>query len=136
MNHRDRVLAALRHQEPDRVPIDFGGTVDSTIQLNDGDVLLLSRVADGLDNLTLHGLFCMVELGGRRIAVNHYPPLARDQALSGRYDLVCHGHDHESNVERVGETLLVDPGEVMGRLGPSSYAVYDTETGQAELRQV
>ncbi len=31
MNHRDRVLTALRHQEPDRVPIDFGGTVDSTI---------------------------------------------------------------------------------------------------------
>jgi uroporphyrinogen decarboxylase len=31
MNHRDRVLAALRHEEPDRVPIDFGGTVDSTI---------------------------------------------------------------------------------------------------------
>jgi uroporphyrinogen decarboxylase len=31
MNHRERVLAALRHQEPDRVPIDLGGTVDSTI---------------------------------------------------------------------------------------------------------
>jgi uroporphyrinogen decarboxylase len=31
MNHRERVLAALRHQEPDRVPIDFGGTGDSTI---------------------------------------------------------------------------------------------------------
>ena len=31
MNHRERVLTALNHQEPDRVPIDFGGTVDSTI---------------------------------------------------------------------------------------------------------
>jgi uroporphyrinogen decarboxylase len=31
MNHRERVLAALSHREPDRVPIDFGGTVDSTI---------------------------------------------------------------------------------------------------------
>jgi uroporphyrinogen decarboxylase len=31
VNHRERVLAALSHQEPDRVPIDFGGTVDSTI---------------------------------------------------------------------------------------------------------
>jgi len=31
MNHRERVLAALRHQEPDRVPIDFGGTGDSTM---------------------------------------------------------------------------------------------------------
>jgi len=31
MNHRERVLAALRHQEPDRVPLDLGGTMDSTI---------------------------------------------------------------------------------------------------------
>lgn len=31
MNHRQRVLTSLRHQEPDRVPIDLGGTVDSTI---------------------------------------------------------------------------------------------------------
>jgi uroporphyrinogen decarboxylase len=31
MNHRDRVLTALRHEEPDHIPIDFGGTVDSTI---------------------------------------------------------------------------------------------------------
>lgn len=31
MNHRERVLTALRHQEPDRVPIDLGGTVDSTM---------------------------------------------------------------------------------------------------------
>ena len=31
MNHRARVLTALRHQEPDRIPIDLGGTGDSTI---------------------------------------------------------------------------------------------------------
>jgi uroporphyrinogen decarboxylase len=31
MRHRERVLAALRHEEPDRVPIDLGGTVDTSI---------------------------------------------------------------------------------------------------------
>lgn len=31
MNHRERALAALSHQEPDRVPIDLGGTIDSTL---------------------------------------------------------------------------------------------------------
>ncbi len=33
MNSRDRVLAALRHQEADRVPIDLGGTVVTNISL-------------------------------------------------------------------------------------------------------
>lgn len=31
MNHRERVLRALNHQEPDRVPIDLGGTIISSI---------------------------------------------------------------------------------------------------------
>lgn len=31
MSHRERVLTSLRHEEPDRVPIDLGGTVDSTV---------------------------------------------------------------------------------------------------------
>jgi uroporphyrinogen decarboxylase len=31
MTHRERVMAAVSHRQPDRVPIDFGGTRDSTI---------------------------------------------------------------------------------------------------------
>ena len=31
MKSRERVLAAVKHQEPDRVPIDLGGTICSTI---------------------------------------------------------------------------------------------------------
>jgi putative phosphoesterase len=112
------------------------GPVHAVLGNNDGDVLFLSRIANGLDNVSLHGPFAYLELDGCKVAINHYPPLARDQALSGQYDLVCHGHDHEANVERVGRTLLVDPGEVMGRLGKTTYAVYDTSTKEVELRKV
>ena len=31
MTHRERVLTALRHEEPDRVPMDLGGCLASTI---------------------------------------------------------------------------------------------------------
>ena len=70
------------------------------------------------------------------MAVNHYPPIAHDQARSGQYDLVCHGHDHIAHVEQMDRTLLINPGEVMGRLGKSTYALYDTATGKGELRTV
>ncbi len=33
MTHRERILAALKHQTPDRVPIDLGGTGSSTISV-------------------------------------------------------------------------------------------------------
>jgi len=31
MTHRERIMTALKHQSPDRVPIDLGGTGSSTI---------------------------------------------------------------------------------------------------------
>ncbi len=31
MNHRERVLAALAHEEPDRIPIDLGSTINSSM---------------------------------------------------------------------------------------------------------
>ena len=48
---------------------------------------------------------------------------------SGLYDLVCCGHDHTARDERVGESRLINPGELMGRLGPSTFARLDTESG-------
>ena len=34
MTHRQRVLTALKHQPPDRVPVDLGGTLASTINIH------------------------------------------------------------------------------------------------------
>jgi predicted phosphodiesterase len=49
---------------------------------------------------------------------------------------VCHGHSHERVIEQTGPTLRVNPGEVMGRFGLSTYARYDTVSGQAEIVEV
>jgi len=55
---------------------------------------------------------------------------------SARYDLVCCGHSHRVAEERVGDTLLINPGEVRGRFGRSTYVLYDTDTGEATLREI
>ncbi len=114
----------------------FGGPVHVVFGNNDGDKLLLSRVAGRFSHVTLHGELAELELDGRRVAVSHYPPIGRALARSGVYDLVCYGHNHERTVEQVGATVLVNPGEVMGRFGRSTYAVYDTATGQAAIVEV
>jgi putative phosphoesterase len=77
--------------------------------------------------VTLYGQFAEVEVGGLRIAVNHYPDIARGLAAGGTYDVVCYGHDHTLHEERVGETLLINPGEIMGRDGRSTYMLIDTD---------
>jgi uncharacterized protein len=114
----------------------FAGPIHCVDGNNDGDPLLLARNAQNAGNVTLHGAFAQLELGGRRVFVNHYPPIAEGVAAGGKYDLVCYGHDHQAVIRQVGPTLLLNPGEVMGRFGRSTFAFYDTETGQAELREV
>ncbi len=114
----------------------FAGPVHVVFGNNDGDKLLLARVAGRFPHVTLHGDFAELELDGRRVAITHYPEIGQALARGSVYDLVCHGHSHEHVVEQAGRTLRVNPGEVMGRFGLSTYALYDTTTGQAETIEV
>jgi uncharacterized protein len=114
----------------------FEGPVHAVWGNNDGDKWLLTCNAQAAGNVTLHGDLAEMETGGRRIAVNHYPAVARGLAASGFYDAVFYGHDHTPHMEEVGGTLLLNPGEVMGRFGRSTFAAYDTETGEAGIIEV
>lgn len=100
---------------------------------NDGDKLMNAQIAQAKGNVTLHGQVGELEIDGVRIAITHYPHIARALAAGQQYDLVCHGHDHERASERVGETLLLNPGEVMGRFGVTSFAIYDTASREGRI---
>lgn len=103
---------------------------------NDGDRLLLAQVAAGLPGVTLHGDLAQIELAGLRVAVNHYPEIAKGLALSGLYDLVCCGHNHEAHHEWLGNCLLLNPGELMGLKGRSTIALVDTSDRAVRLVEV
>jgi len=100
---------------------------------NDGDQRAVTKAADSYSHIHIHGEYVELTLGSLRIAMNHYPDLGRALARSGQYDLVCYGHDHTAHQEMVGNTLLLNPGEVMGMNGRATLALYDTDTRQADL---
>jgi putative phosphoesterase len=114
----------------------FSGPVHVVFGNNDGDQFLLARVAGNFPHVTLHGDFAELEMDGRQVVITHYPQIGQALARGGTYDLVCHGHSHERVIETLGRTVRVNPGEVMGRFGLSTYALYDTRTGEAEIVQV
>jgi uncharacterized protein len=115
----------------------YAGPIHTVWGNNDGDKLLLTSVANKVgERVTLHGDFAFLTLGGRSIAMTHYPALANALASGQQHDLVCYGHDHERTQTWVGRTLLLNPGEVMGRFGVSSFALYDTDKGEAEIIEV
>jgi uncharacterized protein len=63
---------------------------------------------------TFHNQFGELELEGCRVAFMHGHDVAllRHTILSGRWDLVCHGHSHTVSRSREGSTLVLNPGAV------------------------
>lgn len=74
--------------------------------------------------------FAEIELGGSKIAFCHYPKLGRLLAGTGEYQAVFHGHTHIAFQEKIGSTLLANPGAVCGivsgKPGPASFGIYNT----------
>jgi len=82
------------------------------------------------------GNFAEVEENGMTIALlhGHDDVLLCSIITHGDYDAVVHGHDHKAKVEKVGRTLVVNPGEVCGYVtGRSSFAILDTEGHEAKI---
>jgi len=109
----------------------FPGPVHAVFGNNDADRYRLQLNAAKTDNVTLHGESFLAELGGRRVAVQHFDDLAPALAASGRYDLVCFGHNHRHEIRREGSVWLVNPGAVLGwapggDVDPT-FVVFDTE---------
>ena len=108
---------------------------------NDGDLFRIAHNARSHEHIRIHGEWFRGEFGGRKFAANHYDNISRAVAASGEFDVVCYGHNHRFDVSRIGRTLAINPGSIMGatfgpaaeRIDvPSTYVIYDTETDSAE----
>jgi putative phosphoesterase len=112
----------------------FPGQVHIVFGNNDADLYRITRKAS--ERVSVHGEFFETALGGKKIAVNHYDNIARPIAHSGSYDIVCYGHNHDFSVARVGRTLAINPGAIMGARFPGgrwenvvpTFVIVDTET--------
>lgn len=114
----------------------FKGAVHAVRGNNDGDVYLLMKMVQQAKNQNISfypEAMADLNFGGRKIAAVHYTHLADAIAPSGKYDAVFFGHSHERVKTWVGRTLLLNPGEVMGRFGKPGFALYDTEAHDAEF---
>ena len=103
---------------------------------NEGDIRLMCKIATEYPSLYLHGDFADLELDGIKVGVTHYPEIARPLAVSGLYQLVCYGHDHVAHESRQGACRILNPGELMGLYGKTTFAFFDTRTEKVEFVEV
>ena len=114
----------------------FDGQIHAVFGNGDGDRAAIQRIGVASKRLQVHGEWAELELDGRAIALTHYPIYARAMARTGDYHAVFYGHSHQTESERFGECLCVNPGDVMGWKTPPSFAIYDTTENTIELRSL
>ena len=101
---------------------------------NDGERVGLSRRFEAVGEI--HPNLANVSIGGRKVAVMHYPELAIPIAESGGYDIVVYGHTHDIDI-RKGTSLLLNPGETGGwTTGRSTVSIVDLETLEATIHDL
>ncbi|NLT42788.1 MAG: metallophosphoesterase family protein [Anaerolineae bacterium] len=114
----------------------FTGPIEVVFGNNDGDHFLLTRVAGRHPHVTLHGQYAELKLDGALVAVTHYSEIGRRLTTAGAFAAVFYGHSHRAETVRHGSCLGLNPGEVMGRLGRSSYGWYDTASGEGGIHDL
>lgn len=115
----------------------FAGAVHLVYGNNPGDQHLISSSCGArFPALNHHGLLGAVEAGGLKIAFTHYPQVARGLAAQGSFDVVCCGHNHRRRIEEVGPTLLINPGELLGKDAQPSFVVMGCPDRLVEVVEV
>ena len=120
----------------------FDGAVHVVFGNNDADRYRLQLQAAATGSVHLEGESWFPELGGKRFAVHHFDDVGRALAAGGEYDVVCCGHNHRLEVERVGRTWLINPGPILGYAPgedadvDSTFVLYDTELDEPTVLRV
>ncbi len=102
---------------------------------NDGDKVLLSRIAEVADQPE------ELELCGMRAIAFHgfKSPELTERVVSGiacggRYDVVMYGHTHRFRLEKLCSSYLLNPGTLSGYLAErATFALVDCETLRASI---
>lgn len=106
---------------------EFKGEVHLIYGNNRGDQhLISSRCCQPDSRIILHGDKGEISFDGLVVCFVHYPDIAREIVAAGHYDVVCFGHDHCFEVCTSGSTLLINPGHLMDKDGPGSFALLDS----------
>ncbi len=112
---------------PGNVHIVFG---------NIDDRYRTTKKVENSENVKLYGNNFEIEIKGKKIGAVHEPFFANMMAKSGDYDIVFHGHTHNKKKEKINDTLLVNPGELMGRKEKPGFAIYSIEKNKIEFKEL
>jgi len=96
---------------------------------NEAERVGMTRKFEASEKMQLCGDIFEGEFDGIKIFMNHYPKITELAAKSKEFNVCIHGHTHEYREEKIGNTLLLNPGEIQGyQTGKPSFIIFDTKS--------
>jgi len=95
-----------------------------------------TKKVNNSENVNLYGNHFEMEIQGKKIGAVHSPEIAKFMAKSQEFDVVFYGHTHNKNEEKIGKTLLINPGELMGRKEKPGFVIYDVKEDKVEFKEL
>lgn len=95
---------------------------------NDGEIIELLRVSDNRIRRPPYSF----TLDNRKFFLTH--SIEGFSIREEDYDVIVYGHTHSVKVDRLGNTMVINPGELCGYLsGERTFVLYDTVLHKAEV---
>ncbi len=146
INHIKQVIGIFKEKEirtlihlgdycsPFSIPLLCMEKVYAIFGNNDGDKLMLQKKANEC-GFNIVNAPIAITIDEKKIAIMHEPYQLEAFRKSGIYDIILHGHTHESYIKK--NPLTVNPGELCGYLsGKSTFAIIDLENLECEIIQL
>ena len=77
-----------------------------------------------------------IKIDNRKIAFCHFKEPAIKLCESGKYDIVFYGHTHKPWEEKINNCRMINPGEMAGQFTKATFAIFDTQTEELQLKIV
>jgi len=104
---------------------------------NDGDKVEITLAAqrEGSNMTVSPRTYDFLSLDGKKLFLTHYDDLAKPMAQTGLYDAVFFGHNHDLSHEKIGNCLLINPGEIAAsKTKTATFAIYDTKKHSYQIK--
>jgi len=99
---------------------------------NDGDKLYLQEKFKVIGEI--YPAPYIVKINNKNVIMLHKEKLIDALAESQKYDIIIYGHTHQTDLRKIGKTLIINPGECGGWLtGKSTIALLDLKTLEAKI---
>ncbi|MFX1449581.1 MAG: metallophosphoesterase [Promethearchaeota archaeon] len=82
------------------------------------------------------GNYYVGTIDNKKILMQHdiHPTILDSLGSSDKFDIIIYGHTHSAEIKKVGNTMIINPGECCGILsGKNTIAIIDTQKMAAEI---